>query len=111
MNDIQIIGWHCDDVDTRWSGVFDPVTEKFSPLTDDPVCPEIDQSGICFETFLIDSRQRMWLAVGGGGELVCVNLSSSKVTQYLADGEGDTLTVGRYKTVHIFEDNKGRYLF
>ena len=85
---------------------FDPVTEKFSPLTDDPSVQKLISREYAFETFLIDSRHRMWFAVGGGG-IVCVNLSSSKVTQYLADSEKDTLTVGRYKTVHIFEDNKG----
>ena len=89
---------------------FDPVTEKFSPLTDDPSVQKLTSREYAFETFLIDSRQRMWLAVGGGG-IVCVNLSSSKVTQYLADSEKDTLTVGRYKTVHIFEDNKGDIYF
>ena len=89
---------------------FDPVTEKFSPLTDDPSVQKLISREYAFETFLIDSRQRMWLAVGGGG-IVCVNLSSSKVTQYLADSEKDTLTVGRYKTVHIFEDNKGDIYF
>ena len=82
---------------------FDPVTEKFSPLTDDPSVQKLISREYAFETFLIDSRHRMWLAVGGGG-IVCVNLSSSKVTQYMADSEKDTLTVGRYKTVHIFED-------
>ena len=87
---------------------FDPVTEKFSPLTDDPSVQKLISREYAFETFLIDSR--MWLAVGGGG-IVCVNLSSSKVTQYLADSEKDTLTVGRYKTVHIFEDNKGDIYF
>ena len=89
---------------------FDQVTEKFSPLTDDPSVQKLISREYAFETFLIDSRQRMWLAVGGGG-IVCVNLSSSKVTQYLADSEKDTLTVGRYKTVHIFEDNKGDIYF
>ena len=89
---------------------FDPVTEKFSPLTDDPSVQKLISREYAFETFLIDSRHRMWLAVGGGG-IVCVNLSSSKVTQYLADSEKDTLTVGRYKTVHIFEDNKGDIYF
>ena len=89
---------------------FDPVTEKFSPLTDDPSVQKLISREYAFETFLIDSRHRMWFAVGGGG-IVCVNLSSSKVTQYLADSEKDTLTVGRYKTVHIFEDNKGDIYF
>ena len=89
---------------------FDPVTEKFSPLTDDPSVQKLISREYAFETFLIDSRHRMWLAVGGGG-IVCVNLSSSKVTQYMADSEKDTLTVGRYKTVHIFEDNKGDIYF
>lgn len=86
------------------------MTEKFSPLTDDPSVQKLISREYAFETFLIDSRHRMWLAVGGGG-IVCVNLSSSKVTQYMADSEKDTLTVGRYKTVHIFEDNKGDIYF
>ena len=43
----------------------------------------------------------MWFAVGGGG-IVCVNLSSSKVTQYLADSEKDTLTVGKIQNRAYF---------
>ena len=45
---------------------FDPVTEKFSPLTDDPSVQKLISREYAFETFLIDSRHRMWLAVGGG---------------------------------------------
>lgn len=110
MNDIQE---YKDGIAMLTQGgpvFFDPVTEKFSPLTDDPSVRKLISREYAFETFLIDSRHRMWLAVGGGG-IVCVNLSSSKVTQYMADSEKDTLTVGRYKTVHIFEDNKGDIYF
>ncbi len=72
-------------------------------------CPEALNREYAFETFLIDSRQRMWLAVGGGG-VICVDLSSSKVTEYLRIANNPS-SVGRFKAVHIFEDSRGNVFF
>ena len=62
-----------------------------------------------FETFLIDSRQRMWLASVNGG-VICVDLPSSKITEYAMDTNNPS-SIGRFKVVHIFEDSRGSVFF
>lgn len=87
----------------------DPVTEKFSPLSNDTDIQKLINKEYAFETFLIDSRERMWLASANGG-VICVDLSLSKVTRYETD-TNDPSAIGRFKVVHIFEDSKGSIYF
>lgn len=87
----------------------DPVTEKFSPLSNDTTIQKLVSKEYAFETFLIDSRQRMWLASANGG-VICVDLSLSKVTRYATDTNNPS-AIGRYKVVHIFEDSRGSIYF
>lgn len=95
---------------TQGGAVFmDPVTEKFSPLSDDTDIRELLSRKYAFETFLIDSRQRIWLALANGG-VICVDLPSSKITQYVTDANNPS-AIGRFKVVHIFEDSKGSIFF
>lgn len=95
---------------TQGGPVFmDPVTEKFSPLSDDMNIRKLVSKKFAFETFLIDSRQRMWLASATGG-VICVDLPSSKVTEYAMDTDNPS-AIGRFKVVHIFEDSKGVIYF
>ncbi|MCS2947720.1 ATP-binding protein [Bacteroides sp. BFG-638] len=82
----------------------DPMTEKFSPLSEDTTIQKLVSREYAYETFLIDSRHRMWLASASGG-VICVHLPSSKVTRYLLDAK-DTAAIGRFKVVHIFEDSR-----
>lgn len=84
-------------------------TEKFSPLTTDTTVQNLINSKYAFETFLIDSHDRMWLASANGG-VICVHLPSSKVTRYMADTDNSS-AIGRFKIVHIFEDSEGRVYF
>ncbi len=95
---------------TQGGPVFmDPVTEKFSPLSNDASIQKLLSKQYAFETFLIDSRQRMWLASASGG-VICVDLPSSKVTRYVTDSNNPS-SIGRFKVVHIFEDSKGCIYF
>lgn len=95
---------------TQGGPVFmDPVTEKFSPLSNDMDIRRLVNKRYAFETFLIDSRQRMWLASASGG-VICVDLPSSKVTEYAMDTNNPS-AIGRFKVVHIFEDSKGIIYF
>lgn len=95
---------------TQGGPVFmDPVTEKFSPLSNDTTIQKLVSKEYAFETFLIDSRQRMWLASVNGG-VICVDLSLSKVTRYATDTNNPS-AIGRFKVVHIFEDSRGSIYF
>ena len=95
---------------TQGGPVFmDPLTEKFSPLVSDVNVQKLLSKEYAFETFLIDSRQRMWLALSKGGVL-CVDLPSSTVTRYVTD-MNDDFSIGRCKVVHIFEDSRGSVYF
>lgn len=87
----------------------DPMTEKFSPLSEDTTIQKLVSREYAYETFLIDSRHRMWLASASGG-VICVHLPSSKVIRYLLDAK-DTAAIGRFKVVHIFEDSRGDVYF
>lgn len=95
---------------TQGGPVFmDPVTEKFSALSNDANVRKLVNKKYAFETFLIDSQERMWLASASGG-VVCVDLPSSKITEYAMDINNPS-TIGRFKVVHIFEDSKGSIYF
>ena len=87
----------------------DPTTEKFSPLSNDVNVRKLLNKRYAFETFLIDSRQRMWLASVNGG-VICVDLPSSKITEYAMDTNNPS-SIGRFKVVHIFEDSRGSVFF
>lgn len=84
-------------------------TEKFSPLTNDPEILQLVNREYGYETFLIDSRQRMWMAIATGG-ILCVDLPTSKVTRYMCDSN-HTAEIGKFKVVHIFEDSKQNVYF
>lgn len=95
---------------TQGGPVFmDPTTERFSPLSDNISIQNLVNKEFVYETFLIDSRQRMWLALSVGG-VICIDLNSSKVERYASDTNNPT-TIGRFKVVHIFEDSRGEIYF
>ena len=90
---------------TQGGPVFmNPETEKFSPLSTDTAIQRILNKEYAFETFLIDSRERMWLSSVSGG-VICVDLPSSKITRYVTDADSRS-AIGKFKVVHIFEDSK-----
>lgn len=95
---------------TQGGPVFmDPVSEKFRPLTSNIQIQKLLSREYAFETFLIDSRQRIWLGLTTGG-VICVHLPSSKIERYLSEADNPA-SIGRFKVVHIFEDSKGEIYF
>ncbi|MCD8183567.1 MAG: hypothetical protein LUE99_11345 [Bacteroides sp.] len=84
-------------------------TETFSLLSDDPQIKELLEKQFTYETFFIDSRNRLWLAPSIGG-LVCIHLSSNKVEQYKMDVENPS-SIGKFRIVNIFEDSHGELYF
>lgn len=88
---------------------FDPVMEKFSPLVDDVQIQKLINSPYAYETFLIDRRERMWLASSSGG-IICVHLPSLKITRYMSDSPKNAIA-GISKVVSIFEDSRGEVYF
>ena len=95
---------------TQGGPVFmDPVTEKFSPLSNDANIQKLVSRKYAYETFLIDSQQRMWLALASRG-VICVDLLSSKITEYAVDVNNPS-AIGNFKVAHIFEDSKGSIYF
>lgn len=89
---------------------FDPQTERFSPISNDTLILKLTKREYAFQTFLIDSRQRMWLALSSGG-IICIHLPSSKVIRYVSDDKANPSGIGRFKVVHIFEDSRGSVYF
>lgn len=87
----------------------DPLTEKFSPLTEDAQANKLLKRWFAYETFLIDSRQRIWLAEVGGG-VICIHLPSARIERYVSDTNHPS-TIGKFKIVHIFESSKGEIYF
>lgn len=86
-----------------------PSTEKFSPLTSNGQVRYLLNRRFAYETFLIDSRQRMWLAEAGGG-VICIHLPSDRIERYVSDTNHSS-TIGKFKIVHIFESGKGEIYF
>ncbi len=83
--------------------------EQFSPLSDNANIQKLVNKEFVYETFLIDSQQRLWLALCKGG-VICIDLPTSKVDQYASNTKEPT-AIGRFKTVHIFEDSRGDIYF
>lgn len=88
---------------------FDVETEKCSPLVADAKLQRTLRLGDQFETFLIDSKQRMWMAPSKGG-LVCIDLATSKTIHFEKDSTA-AFPVDKFVTVNIFEDAEGGIFF
>lgn len=109
VNDIQKYKNGVAVLTQRGPVYMDLQTERFSSLIDnDSLCKQLSREYM-FETFLIDSRQRMWLSMTQGG-LLCVDLLTSKATRYESD-VNDITSIGKFKVVHIFEDSEGDIYF
>lgn len=95
---------------TQGGPVFmDPVTETFTPLLKNAKVWELASREYLYETFLIDSRDRMWMALTTGG-VICIDLLSCEVSRYTPDSSPNA-AIGKFKTVHIFEDSAQEIYF
>lgn len=82
-------------------------TERFYPVSDNPVTQKaVSETGI--HAFLIDSKDRLWGAVGQG--IRSVNLKTGKVKDYVYD-ESNERSIGRFDIEDMFESSKGELFF
>lgn len=109
VNDIQPYKDGLAVFTQRGPAFFDFQTEKFSPLVTDVRLQRRLSQEYLFETFFIDSKQRMWLAYGAGG-LLCVDLENQTAKRY-ASNSSDLSAIGKFKIVKIFESIKGDIYF
>lgn len=92
----------------RGMALMDFETETFTPLTALSGGKSLSEDGT-YETFLADSRQRLWLAKSEGG-IRCINLTTWQIDDYKAN-EKDPLAIGKFKVVDIFESSQGEIFF
>lgn len=84
-------------------------TESYSSFTEQPQIRATLEKQFAYETFHIDSQNRLWLALSTGG-LTCIHLSTHKVEQFETNA-GNPSSIGKFKVVHIFEDSHGEMYF
>lgn len=84
-------------------------TETYSSFTDLPQIKSVLEKQFTYETFHIDSQNRLWLALSTGG-LTCVHLSTHKVEQFETNA-GNPSSIGKFRVVRIFEDSRGEVYF
>lgn len=83
--------------------------ETFTSLSSDKQVTQAVERKFYYETFLIDSKNRMWIAKSEGG-VVRVDLDDSKVKEYNPVLE-DSTSIGKFRITHIMEDSKGNLFF
>lgn len=83
--------------------------ETFSSFSNNPEIKQLLEKQFAYETFFIDSHNRMWLASSTSG-LVCIHLSSNKIEQYNASADNPS-SIGKFRVVHIFEDSRKEVYF
>lgn len=74
--------------------------EKFLPLSNVPEISQVLNQKFAYETFLIDSRERLWLGHVKGG-VTSVNLKNNQITYYKLD------SLKQSGVSQIFEDSQG----
>lgn len=93
----------------RGMALMDFETETFVPLMNpSQESPLLPREGT-YETFLADSKQRLWLAKSEGG-ILCINLVTWQVDDYQANEE-NPLAIGKFKVVDIYESSRGEIFF
>ncbi len=84
-------------------------SETFSSLSANEVINRAVERKFYYETFLIDSKDRMWIAKSDGG-VVRIDLNNNKIKEYNAVME-DSTSIGKFRITHILEDSKGKLFF
>ena len=84
-------------------------TETLVPVVNPAKAAKLFSLDVTYETFLADSRQRLWLAKSDGG-IVCVDLVTGKIEDYEANASNPS-AIGKFKVVSIYENNKGNVFF
>lgn len=84
-------------------------SETFSSLSANEVINRAVERKFYYETFLIDNKDRMWIAKSDGG-VVRIDLNNNKIKEYNAVME-DSTSIGKFRITHILEDSKGKLFF
>lgn len=84
-------------------------TETFEPLTDRAEVVRLFSPDTTYETFRVDSHQRLWLAKTDGG-IICVDMATWKVDDYEAN-EDNPSAIGKFRVVDIYENSRGEVFF
>lgn len=83
--------------------------ETFSPFPAGAAVRELLEKTFTYETFFIDSRENLWLALSAGG-LVCIHLPSGGIEKFETNADNPS-SIGKFKVVHIFESSDGELYF
>ena len=89
--------------------LFNPEQETFSPLTHNEDINKLLFRPYQFETFLIDSKERLWLADSKGG-LLCIHMTDNSLHRYYTNAQ-DSSSIGKFRIVDIMENSKGEIYF
>lgn len=84
-------------------------SETFTSLSANRKVNQTVEQKLYYETFLIDSKDRMWLSKTDGG-VVQIDMNSNRIKDY-NPVIGDSTSIGKYRVTHIFEDSKGNLFF
>ncbi|MDR1584807.1 MAG: response regulator [Prevotellaceae bacterium] len=84
-------------------------TETFHKLSGNEKVNKILTRRHTYETFLIDSQDRLWLSLFYGG-LMSINLKTNEIKEYHYN-EKDPSGIGKFKTIKIFESSQRRLFF
>ncbi|MEG0646457.1 MAG: ATP-binding protein [Bacteroides sp.] len=93
----------------RGLSVMDFEKETFEPFEKSLKIEHLFMQDTTYETFLVDSKERLWLAKSNGG-IVCIDLRNGKIKDYVADEE-NPFAIGKFKVVHIYENKTGDIFF
>lgn len=85
--------------------LLDPITETFSPISSNTKIKSLLTRMFKHQTFLIDSKQRLWLSLSKGG-LVTIDLKNDTYQEYFYH-EGDSTSIGKFKIMNIIETTNG----
>ena len=84
-------------------------SETFSPFPGGASVAELLRKTFTYETFFIDSREHLWLALSAGG-LICIHLPSGRIEKFETNADNPS-SIGKFKVVHIFESSDGELYF
>lgn len=93
----------------RGPAYFDTERETFRPLVANKELRKKLDLEYYYESFFIDSRQRVWASVAVGG-LVCIDLKKETFKYYKNDSK-NLHSIGKFKIVDMFETPDGKVFF
>lgn len=109
VNEMQYYKGNLIILTQRGISKMDLSTEKFYPILENKNAEDILSRQYMYETFYIDSQDKLWLALSRGG-LIRVDLKTNNIEEYLFDAS-DKSGIGKFKIVKIFESSQRRLFF